>query len=272
MSCGKHVGNSSKGVDHAVAAPVAWGNVLGVSGLFILGMLGIYFHPMLEVAAAAYIAVAASTVWVFMDSPKQGVPRWPWTLSTLALWALAFPAYLWKTRRIAGLIPGVIMSVMVIGIQFFPNLYSATKHFRRGVIFAGQQRLTKAEEEFKQALLKNNSMSEARLNLGIIYMTQGLLDAAEREFMQAKDLMITNPPKLLENTTQNQALSLCLSNLAAVFAMRTSEAIQILNRQDAKGYYDKAKEYADEAIRLDGDNVRSTELARRLKQLESFLD
>lgn len=272
MSCGKNVGNGSKSPAKHMTAPVSWSNVFGISALFVIGMLGIYFHPMLEVAAAAYIAVAASTAWVFMDSVKQGLPRWPWTLGTLALWAITFPAYLWKTRGAPGLLPGVIMSVLVVSMQFFPNLYSANKHFRRGIIFAGQQRLTKAEEEFKLALEKNQNMGEARLNLGIIYMTQGLLDAAEREFLQAKDLLSQNPPKLLPNTTQNQALSLCLSNLAAVYAMRTSEAIQILDRQDAKNYYLKAKEFADEAMRLDGTNVRSTELARRLKQLESFID
>ena len=254
------------------ASTSPWVNTVAISGLFAIGMAGIYFHPMLEVAAAAYIAVAASTIWVFADSPRHNMPRWPWTLGTLALWAIAFPVYLGKTRGWRGLAPGICMSIFIVSMQVYPNLYTAKKHFRRGVIFAGQQRLTKAEEEFKMAIGKDTSLGEARLNLGIIYMTQGLLDAAEKELLQAKDLLTQKEPRLLGNMTQNQTLSFSLSNLAAVYAMRTSEAIQVLERAQANYYYAKAKQYADESVRLDADNVRSAELIRRLKQLESFLE
>ncbi|MBI4368709.1 MAG: tetratricopeptide repeat protein, partial [Elusimicrobia bacterium] len=152
-----------------------------------------------------------------------------------------------------------------------PNLYSANKHFRRGVIFAGQQKLTRAEDEFKKAIQKNPDLGEAKLNLGIIYMTQGLLNAAEKELLEAKDLMERRQPTLLANMTQNQAISFCLSNLAGVYAMKTSEAIQVLARAEAKDYYAKAKQYADQSVQLDGTNVRSQELERRLTQLETFL-
>ncbi|MBI4369507.1 MAG: zinc-ribbon domain-containing protein, partial [Elusimicrobia bacterium] len=162
FSCGRSLKTPGKSAGKPSIMETPWVNVLGISALFGLGMAGIYLHPMLEVAAVAYIAVAASTIWVYRDSARHQMSKWPWTVATLALWALAFPAYLWKTRRWRGLIPGATMAVFVVGLQAFPNLYSANKHFRRGVIFAGQQKLTRAEDEFKKALQKNPDLGEAQ--------------------------------------------------------------------------------------------------------------
>lgn len=275
LICGRQVAGAGfrPGPVAAGAWPVtsSWTDILGMTALFIIGMAGIYMHPLLEVAAVAYIAVGASTVWVFLDTPKRGMPRWPWTLGTLALWVLVFPIYLWKTRGLRGFIPGLLVALVVVGMQVFPEMYSAKKHFRRGLIFAGQQRLTKAEEEFRAAVKRDAALGEAHLNLGILYMSQGLLDAAEKELLTARDLISQHGVRLIPGT-KNQALSLCLANLSAVYAMRTSEAIQILDRADAKRYFAEAQKHADEAVRLDADNVRSVELVRRLQQLSTLLE
>jgi tetratricopeptide (TPR) repeat protein len=244
---------------------------LAATGVVIVGLVGVYLHPMLEVKLVAYIALIASTAWVFADSQKFDLNRWPWTLGTLVLWAFVFPSYLWKTRRWQGLIPGLALVVTVVLLQAFPNFYPAKKHFRRGLIFASQQRLTKAEEEFKFAIQKDPTLGEAHMNLGILYMGQGLLEAAEKEFILAKDLISQHDVSVIPQK-KNEAVSLCLANLAALYALRTSESIQILDRMEAKRHYQKAKEYADQSIQLDGTNVRAEELVRRLKSLATFLE
>ncbi|MBI4063541.1 MAG: hypothetical protein HY401_04480 [Elusimicrobia bacterium] len=265
-------GTIGTGATGAKSNPPSWANTLGITALFAAGLIGIYLNPLLEVTTVAYIAVAASTVWVFMDAPRWNLSRWPWTAGTLALWAFIFPVYLWKTRRWTGLVPGLAGSLIIVGMQAFPHFYSEKKHFRRGVLFAGQQRFTQAENEFKMAIKKNPALGEAHLNLGILYMSQGMLEASERELTAAQQLLQTKKPKYLGDLNQNEALSLCSSHLAAVYAMRTSEEIQVLNRQQAKIYFAKAKEYASRALELDGGNLRSQELTRRLKQLETFLE
>ncbi|GEM_PF-4840753 len=271
FSCGKHLGHNRSQETTAPTSRQQWINTLAVTGVFAVGVLGVYLHPMLEVSVVAYIAVIASTAWVFSDSQKHGLSRWPWTLGTLVLWALVFPAYLWKTRKLQGFIPGATVAILVLLLQLFPNLYPAKKHFRRGIIFANQQRITKAEEEFGFAIKKDPTLGEAHLNLGILYMGEGLLEAAEKELVLAKDLIDKYGTHAIPQT-KNEALILCLNNLGALHAMRTSESIQALDRLEAKRSYQKAIDYANQALALDANDVRSGELLRRLKNLATFLE
>lgn len=268
MGCGK---NMEKTNAHA-PRPQTWGNIALFTGLFIVAMIGNYLHPMVEITAIAFFAVIVTTGWIYADSQKYRMNHAMWTLFNLFLWIFTFPIYLWKTRSWQGLAPGAAIVAVVVGMQIMPPLYSASKHFRRGVRFSQQQRLTPAENEFKLAISKDARMGEAHLNLGLLYMSQGFLDAAEKELLKAKDLIDAHGVKLLDSMTREQALALCLANLSAVYAMRTSEAIQILDRQQARLQFQKAKEYADAAINFDPDNVRPQELQRRLKSLATFLE
>lgn len=263
MNCGKGTA--------AQAAGPSWTDTLGVTLLLLIGIAGVYMHPLLEIGVIVYIAIAASAVWVFSDATHRHQKRWPWTFGTIGLWFLVFPTYLAKTRGAKGLIPGILIVATVTAMTLFPEMYTAKKHYKRGQIYAGQQRLTKAEEEFKASIMRDKTFGEAHLNLGILYMSQGLLDAAEKELIISKDLLDKHGIKVGPGT-RNQALSLCLANLSAVHAMHTNEAIQLLDRASAKMHFEKAQKYADEALRLDPDNVRSAELVRRLQQLAAMLE
>ncbi|MEK6544195.1 MAG: hypothetical protein AABZ44_07160 [Elusimicrobiota bacterium] len=268
MGCGK-----TTGVPQSVRPGMpSWGNISIFSGLFLLAMVGNYFNPMVEATIIAFFAVILTTGWVYADSQKYRMNHVLWTLSNLFLWAFSFPLYLWKTRSLQGFLPGLIVVIAVIGLQVMPPMYSAAKHFKRGVRYARQQMTTLAEQEFKSAIAKQSGMGEAYLNLGSLYLSQGFLDAAEKELLVAKEKIDLNGVKLLQNLNREQAMSLCLSHLAAVYIARTSEAIQVLDRNEARLHFDKAKEFVDAANNFDPGNVRSQELDRRLKQLSTFLE
>ncbi|MFC1520780.1 hypothetical protein ACFL6Y_00045 [Elusimicrobiota bacterium] len=276
--CGRDISRSGKdGKSNAGNIPqrkphaIKYTDIVGFLALFVIGIVGVYLHPTLEVGIIAYLAVGASAVWVYKDSNNFSMNKWPWALATLVIWIAAFPVYLWKTRRIKGIATGLLVIGLVIGSQFASQLYPASKHFRRGLLFMNRLQLDRAEEEFKTAIKKNADLGEAHLNLGVLYMEQGLMDAAEERFLEAKTVFEKEQPTIATNS-QKEALALSMTNLAVIYTIRANEAMQILDRHQAQKHHNKALDYANNAQKLDNTNLRSAEIIRRLKNMASFYE
>ena len=141
-------------------------------------------------------------------------------------------------------------------------------HYNKGVNLMGQPGQTElAEQQFKLALQKNPELAEAYLNLGAIYLRQGLLEGAESNTGKAISILERTKRTYVEGSTWNQTASIAYLNLGLIEINKALAAELKSDKDLARNHMLMALAPFKRAVDLDPGNLKAKANLERFKEI-----
>lgn len=130
-------------------------------------------------------------------------------------------------------------------------------NFKKAVKYHQSGQSTLAEQQYKLALEKNPELAGAHLNLGLIYIENGLYDEAESSTRKAIEIYERTKGTFIRSSTWQQSLSLAYNNLGVIEMTRCKQAELSDDFATAKSHWKNGMIYFRKAIELDPLNSKA---------------
>jgi tetratricopeptide (TPR) repeat protein len=128
------------------------------------------------------------------------------------------------------------------------------REYNKGCEYQADGDVLLAERQFKWAIEKNPNLSEAYLNLGLIYLENDLLDLGEEMTLKSIELLKRFKKTIVYGSTYEQTLSLAYNNLGVIEMDRYLQFENDYDDASAKKSWEKGMDFFYEANRLDPEN------------------
>jgi tetratricopeptide (TPR) repeat protein len=134
---------------------------------------------------------------------------------------------------------------------------SGIGEYNKALGYQTEGKIDLAEHEYKIALQKNPSLAEAHMNLGVIYLTRGWLDGAEKSTERAIEIFESTKKTYIKGSSWAQSLSIAYNNLGIVEIRRAAEAEIKSDKDGAKTHWKTAMSHFSKAVQLDASNSQA---------------